>query len=136
MAAGILDAHEIVRAKVFDPRVVEGRIGAAVLTYARRLWSSMIGCAAGGNRSRRDAGWAGLATGFVAALYWYGSSTVSVEPGWYGMEPVIREAAIQDWIAGLLQAGSEAARLNKIAALWTAATVVLGAIGNLAAAWN
>jgi hypothetical protein len=77
-------------------------------------------------------------TGLLAAWFWYRVSKVEIVPIWAvagRMEPVIPELSQGGWISGLLAAGNEAARLNKIAALWTAASVAIGAAGNVAASW-
>ncbi len=67
-----------------------------------------------------------ILTGFVSAYYWLLSAKVSVAPTWY-VEPAIPELSQMGWTAALLEASSRAARLNKIAARWTAASVFLQA---------
>ena len=73
-------------------------------------------------------------TGLTAAWYWYGSSKVAIDPGWWSpgnpsglMEPVELEAQQMAWTAATLTAFNKAAPLNKKAALWTAVSVALGA---------
>ena len=61
---------------------------------------------------------AAFSFGLMSAWFWYRASrvvTVPVRLGW--VEPGSPEAT--QWISGLLAASNEAARLNKIAALWT-----------------
>ena len=76
--------------------------------------------------------------GLLAAWFWYRASKVETTPTWAvagGIEPPVTEASQGGWISGLLEAGAEAARLNKLAALWTAASVIVGTAGNAAASW-
>ena len=75
-------------------------------------------------------------TGVVAAIYWYQSSKVPVDPMWpqgaVGLvEPGVREESQDGWIAGMLQASARAAELNAKAALWTAGSVLLGAAASI-----
>lgn len=75
-------------------------------------------------------------TGLVAAGYWYRASKITADPGWGRnglVEPGVHSAAQDAWIAAMLQSASESARLNKIAALWTAAAVALNALAALIA---
>lgn len=72
--------------------------------------------------------------GLIAAWFWYRASRVVAVPvrlGW--VEPGSPEAT--QWIGGLLAASNEVARLNKIAALWTAASVMIGVVSNLLETW-
>ncbi len=75
-------------------------------------------------------------TGLVAAWYWYRASKITADPGWgpNGLaEPGIHPAAQDAWIVAMLRSASESARLNKIAAFWTAAAVALNALAALIA---
>lgn len=67
----------------------------------------------------------GFAVGLVAAGYWLRASRVGTVPVWGDMEPVDPVMSQGGWIAGLLQASSESARLNQRAAVLTAVAVVL-----------
>jgi len=71
-----------------------------------------------------------LVTGLVAAWYWYKSSIVSVEPridrGPRGGMPGV----VRAWLGGTIASVESSAALNKKASVWTAATVVLGTLGN------
>jgi hypothetical protein len=69
---------------------------------------------------------AALAFGLVAAWYWYESSQVELRPTW-DTEPGDALLSQMGWMAGAMTAMTESARLNKLAALWTAGSVVLGA---------
>lgn len=80
-----------------------------------------------------------FATGLVAAWYWYRASKITADPGWgpNGLaEPGVHSAAQDAWIVAMLQSASESARLNKIAALWTAVTVALTGISSIAAVFQ
>jgi len=74
-------------------------------------------------------------TGMIAAWYWYRASSVPTDPGWYRddrAEPAIHSLTQDAWITAMLQSASESARLNGIAARWTALTVVLTVISTIA----
>ncbi len=69
-------------------------------------------------------------TGVYAARLWYLSSKLYVRPIWEkcgGIEPGVPSASNSGWIAGILEASSESAELNRRAALWTAVSVGLSA---------
>jgi len=71
---------------------------------------------------------AALAAGLVSAWYWYRTSRVSpLEPisGFLGAHGTTDSP--DNWY----RAASASARLNERAAIWTAATVILGAGSNL-----
>lgn len=73
-----------------------------------------------------------LFTGLKAAWHWYQSSKVKIDPGWSPpgtgpSEPVDPELQQMDWAAATIMAFSQAAALNKTAALWTAVSVGLNA---------
>ena len=75
-------------------------------------------------------------TGVVAAIYWFLSSKVPINPIWpdgpFGLvEPGEREDAQEGWIGGMLQASTRAAELNAKAALWTAGSVLLAAAASI-----
>lgn len=67
----------------------------------------------------------GFAVGMVAAGYWLRASRVDAAPVWGDGEPVDPVMSQGGWIAGLLQASSQSARLNQRAAVLTAVAVVL-----------
>jgi hypothetical protein len=79
----------------------------------------------------------GLVTGLIAAWQWYKSSKVEIDPGWSlpgtggHTEPVIPELRDLDLHAGTITAFRDAANLNKIAALWTAVTVLAAAASSI-----
>lgn len=68
---------------------------------------------------------AGFVVGLLAAGYWLLASRVDAIPVWGDREPVDPVMSQAGWIAGLLQASSESARLNRRAAVLTAVAVVL-----------
>ena len=60
--------------------------------------------------------------GLMAAWFWYRASKVVAIPLRVSrIDPGSPERSETGWVSGLLVAGNEAARLNKIASLWTAA---------------
>jgi hypothetical protein len=78
--------------------------------------------------------------GLIGAFYWYVSSTVPIER-WGGSEPMPfadgrqhqemldRTTAMNTlWLGGMYEAAQQTARLNKIAARWTAVAVISGAV--------
>lgn len=78
---------------------------------------------------------AAFVTGLLAAQYWYKASHIQTVPKWgYSGESQWAQALGQHhWTGQLIASTSESARLNKIAALWTAAAVALNAFAALIA---
>jgi hypothetical protein len=82
-----------------------------------------------------------LLAGLIAAWYWYRSSQVDIDPGWYPAnptgpsEPVDPEQRQMDWTAAKLKAFKEVAAWNKKAALWTAGSVGLSAASAIVGAF-
>lgn len=77
--------------------------------------------------------------GFVGAYYWFRSSTISAVPTWFDpsrpnaiSEPVDPNQSQAGWIAGLLQASQQSAKLNKMGALWSALAALFGGMSALA----
>jgi hypothetical protein len=75
-------------------------------------------------------------TGVVAAIYWYRSSKVPVNPMWpegaFGpVEPGEHVASQDGWIAGMMESNARAAELNSKAAMWTAGSVLLAAAASI-----
>lgn len=68
---------------------------------------------------------AGFVVGIFAAGYRFRASRIDAIPVWGDREPVDPVMSQAGWIAGLLQASSESARLNRRAAVLTAIAVVL-----------
>lgn len=73
----------------------------------------------------------GCATGFYAAHSWKKASDISPIPGEF--EPPETEDKHGWSLGGIQEAFQEAARLNKVAARWTAVSVGLSAVGGLLA---
>jgi hypothetical protein len=81
-----------------------------------------------------------LVAGLIAAYWWYRSAQIVAVPSWAvgepgvfsGVEPGDSQLSDSGWIAGLLVASQKSADLNRRAALWTASSVLAGAIANFA----
>lgn len=67
---------------------------------------------------------AGAVTGMLAARYWYQSCKVPIQPSW-STEPGDSQVSQMGWMTGIMNASTKAAKLNAIAAGWTAVSVVL-----------
>ncbi|MFX1733933.1 hypothetical protein PXJ20_16320 [Paraburkholderia sp. A1RI_3L] len=76
--------------------------------------------------------------GFYAAQLWLHSSKVCIVPAWAkygGVEQADGESQTNSgWVAGIMEASEQAARLNQRAAIWTAFSVVLGAVTTITSA--
>jgi fatty acid desaturase len=68
---------------------------------------------------------AGFATGLAAAWFWFRASGVQIDPVWNEREPVDPEQSQAGWIAGMLNASSSSARMNRVAAFLTGVAVIL-----------
>lgn len=86
---------------------------------------------------------AGMCTGLRSAWFWLMASRVEPDPAWKGRAPEdgwtwdqMGEAeAVQDrLIFAMIEAQTKSAELNKVAALWTAITIVLGSFSAMLAA--
>lgn len=69
----------------------------------------------------------------MAAWKWYCASKAQPYPNWR-MEPVVPVLSNMGWTAATLEAFEKGGQLNALAALWTAASVVLSAVSTLAGA--
>lgn len=83
-------------------------------------------------------GLAGGAFGLLAAFYWFEASAINVVPPWAEgkppdqvHEPLDQLLSAQGWIAATVIAAQEGGRLNKRAALWSAAAAATGAASGL-----
>lgn len=78
---------------------------------------------------------AAFITGLLAAWYWYKASRIQTVPKWgYSGEGHWAQVLAQHyWTNDLRESAAESARLNKIAALWTAVAVALNAFAALIA---
>jgi hypothetical protein len=68
--------------------------------------------------------------GMYAAYCWWVASTGKIHPGWT-VEPGEAEAAQAGWIVGIMNNVIESAKLNKRAALWTGASVLLSSVSGI-----
>lgn len=78
-----------------------------------------------------------LATGLIAAWNWYKSSKVTIDPGW-GLpgtggyiEPVLQGHKQLDMDAATIRGFDNSSSLNKVASLWTAASVLAGGMSSI-----
>lgn len=82
-----------------------------------------------------------LGTGLVAAWRWFESSRVQIDPGWgppgsgRGFEPVSESGKAIGWTTATLDAFRKVSDLNRKAALWTAATVLLSTLSAVTGNW-
>lgn len=70
-----------------------------------------------------------IITALVACYLWYRASAVNISPGFEIESGEIEQTNVA-WTIGNMQAFLESGRLNKQAALWTGASVVLSAIAS------
>ncbi|CAE6820884.1 hypothetical protein R69658_05843 [Paraburkholderia aspalathi] len=76
----------------------------------------------------------GLLSGLLAAWFWERSTRVRVEPlggDPYAIMPVEADLSNMWWWTAQFRANQEMARLNTLAARWTAAAVVLGTLSSV-----
>jgi hypothetical protein len=72
-----------------------------------------------------------LLAGLAAAFFWRKASKVLVVPAGIGFAGLHE---VELWLPTIVQTFEKAGRLNKIAAIWTAIAVALGAIGSVVSA--
>jgi len=83
-----------------------------------------------------------LVTGLVAAWHWYQSSKVEIDPGWNPpgtggrIEPVMPDLRQLDIEVATNNAFRRSGQLNKVAALWTAASVLASALASIFGAFS
>jgi hypothetical protein len=77
-------------------------------------------------------GLASLACGLVAAWQWYRASKIEIEPQFSDLSDDVHEADF-NWalVKAIMVAGRQTSALNRVAALWTAAAVLLGGATSL-----
>jgi len=73
----------------------------------------------------------GVVIGLAAAWFWHLASRVNAIPVWGDREPADASLSQAGWIAGLLGAAAESARLNRIAAALTAAAVLVSTASSI-----
>jgi hypothetical protein len=82
-----------------------------------------------------------LGTGLLAAWYWYKSSKAGPSEDYIttyiDTAEAVKDTPLNSYrqIAGMMIDSFEASRLNKLAAIWTAISVVLGGLTTVAGAW-
>ncbi len=77
-------------------------------------------------------GVASLFCGLVAAGQWYRASKITVKPKLFELSDDVHDADFNwELIRAIMVAGRETATLNRLAALWTAAAVLLGGVTSL-----
>jgi hypothetical protein len=77
-----------------------------------------------------------LVTGLKASYHWYESSEVEIGPVWTAVNPEPVDPELRQIVkhAAMIDAAGRSAVLNKIAARWTAASVVLGVASSIVGA--
>lgn len=78
---------------------------------------------------------AALASGLVAAWYWYKSTTAKIDPGIRKMDDGRDAFRVMAWVESVMNTAATASDFNRKAALWTAASVLLAAISAILGAW-
>ena len=78
----------------------------------------------------------GFTTGLISSWYWLKSSLISIKPKIDGRFGGAIATPGTPWISGTIEAFAKAGRLNRAAALWTAASVLLNAIAALFGAFS
>ena len=75
-----------------------------------------------------------LAIGLKAAFTWYQASRVEIDPGWTSAhpEPVDEILKQMAWNSAIIGAARKSSELNRVAAFWTAVSIVFGGISNVA----
>ena len=84
----------------------------------------------------------GALCGSIGAYYWYRSAMVEAIPTWadasdnpdFTNVPMIDLLGRDGWISRAIKALTESSRLNKWAALWSAAAVILTALSSVSSA--
>jgi hypothetical protein len=77
-------------------------------------------------------GIASLSCGLVAASKWYRASKIVVTPKLYELPDDVHETDFNwELIRAIMVAGRQSSSLNKLAALWTAAAVLLSGVTSL-----
>jgi hypothetical protein len=76
-----------------------------------------------------------LGFGIVAAVYWYRSTRISIKPGWELHIGGDVSNNIMGWVSGLMIAFTAASRLNKLASIWTGASIVMAGASAVVSAW-
>jgi hypothetical protein len=79
-------------------------------------------------------GTAALICGLIAARYWHRASKVMIEPRFHELSEDVHETDFNwELMKAIMIAGQKSNALNRAAALWSAAAVVLGGLTSLVA---
>lgn len=78
----------------------------------------------------------GAFTGVIAAIYWYRASVGGIHAKVDGRFGGGMATGLEPWMGAIIDAIRKSSRLNRIAALWTAASVLLAAASSLAGAFS
>jgi hypothetical protein len=77
-------------------------------------------------------GIASLVCGLIAASQWYRASKITAKPNLLELPDDVHEADFNwELVRAIMFAGRDTAKLNRGAALWTAAAVLLGGVTSL-----
>ena len=76
-----------------------------------------------------------LITGLTAAWYWLASTRANIDPSMGKAQDGTERLFMMQWIESVNKTGRTVAALNRKAAIWTAVTVVLGALTTISGAW-
>jgi HAMP domain-containing protein len=77
---------------------------------------------------------AALGAGLYAAWLWYCSTTIKIDPALHKMDDGRDAFRMMEWIENVMKSTTEISHLNANAAIWTAITVVLGALSTVCGA--
>jgi hypothetical protein len=73
-----------------------------------------------------------LICGLVAAWYWYRASKIPFQPDYHALPDDVSDIEFHGaLVTAVMKAVQKAGALNRLAALWTAAAVVLGGVAGL-----
>lgn len=75
-----------------------------------------------------------LAVGLAAAWYWYRSSQVVIDPGWKEVEPGDAGFSAMGWTVGTMVSFNKVSRLNKLASILSAISLMLGGASSIVGA--
>jgi hypothetical protein len=75
-----------------------------------------------------------IATGLIAAWYWFGSTRVNIDPATSEHDGG-RTFHFMKWVESVMGASKSASELNRKAALWTAISVLAGGLSAVFGAW-
>jgi hypothetical protein len=77
-----------------------------------------------------------VVTGLVAAWYWYKSTTAEIDPAIVKLDDGRDAFRLSTWIESITGTVKTASDFNRKAAIWTAVSVLSGALATLSGAWT